>query len=262
MFELIVISDSTGETASAVANSLMIQFPQLTFNRCLYSNIDTVQKVDALFEELKSGCVIIMTVVVEEVVDRIKTLAKLRNIELIDILGPSISIIERQMGVNALRKPGLMRDVDNEYFDKMEAIEFAMQYDDGKNPKGFLLSDIVLVGVSRTSKTPLSIYLANRAYKVSNLPLLPELELPEELYEVDRGKIIGLIIDENKLKEIRNQRLKTLGLGEESIYANNKRIEEELEYSRKVFDQLGCKVINVTGNTIESTAAEIIRYIG
>lgn len=261
MFEIIVLSDSTGETASAVANSLMIQFPDLTFNRCLYSNINTVQKVDATFEEIKDNAVIIMTVVMADVVDRIRTLAEQRDMKIIDVLDQGVTTIEELTKHKALRKPGLMRDVDNKYFDKMEAIEFAMKYDDGKNPKGLLLSDIVLLGVSRTSKTPLSIYLANRAYKVSNLPLLPELELPEEIFEIDKKRLIGLTIDEQKLKEIRNQRLKKLGLGEESIYANNKRIEEELSYANKVFEKLGCKVFNVTGSTIESVAADIMKYI-
>lgn len=261
MLQVYVVSDSTGETANAVANSLMIQFPKLTFNRCLFPNIDTVQKVDSMFQQINKKTLIVMTVIMQEVVDRIKQLASEKDVEVIDILGNSVNLVEDMTGEKALRVPGLMRDTDNEYFNKMEAIEFAMKYDDGKNPNGFKLSDIVLVGVSRTSKTPLSIYLANKKYKVSNLPLLPESTLPEEIFEVDSKRVIGLIIDEVKLKEIRNQRLKTLGLGEESIYANNKRIEDELDYAKGVFDKLGCKVINVTGYTIESIANQIIKYI-
>lgn len=261
MLEIFVVSDSTGETAEAVANSVMIQFPDLTFNRRLFSHIDTVQKVDELFELIKDETIIIMTVIKEEVVNRIYTLAGQKQIQIIDILGQSTKVIEDVTGLKALRKPGLMRDTDNAYFDKMDAIEFAMKYDDGKNPKGFLESDIVLIGVSRTSKTPLSIYLANRAYKVSNLPLLPEVDLPDEIFEVNPNRIIGLIIDEGVLKAIRNQRLKTLGLGDQSIYANNKRIENELAYAKDVFDRLGCKVINVTDQAIETIAAQIITYI-
>lgn len=261
MLQVYIISDSTGETADAVTNSIMIQFPNLTFNRCMFSNIDKVEKVDSMFADFKENSVIIMTVVVKDVAERIKYLADRNNIKVFDILGPSVDLIEEISEEPALRESGLMRDTDNEYFNKMESIEFAMNYDDGKNPKGFLLSDIVLVGVSRTSKTPLSIYLANKQYKVSNLPLLPELDLPKEIFEVDKKKLIGLIIDEAVLKDIRNQRLKTLGLGEASIYANNKRIEEELAYAKSVFDKLGCKVINVTGLTIESIATQIIEYI-
>lgn len=261
MLDIFIVSDSTGETANAVANSILIQFPEMTFSRKLFSNIDTRVKVDQMFNSAKENTFIIMTVVNFEVSNRIKELAEQRSIKVVDILNHPISLIEELTGKTALKKSGLMRDTDNEYFNKMEAIEFAMKYDDGKNPRGFLLSDIVLVGVSRTSKTPLSIFLANKKFKVSNLPLLPEASLPDEIFQVDKNKIVGLIIDEDVLKEIRNQRLITLGLGQESIYANNKRIEDELDYANSVFEKLGCKVINVTGKTIETVANLIIGYI-
>ena len=261
MIHIYAISDSTGETVNTYIDSLMIQFPKEDFSRRVFANVDSPEKVDRIFSDISGKTILAMTVVIENVADKIREKAQEAGVLLLDLLNDPLLKIEDFIGAKALRLPGLMRDLNNEYFDKIESIEFAMNYDDGKNPKGFLLADIVLVGVSRTSKTPLSMFLANKKYKVANLPLLPELCLPDEIFKVDRKKIIGLIIDPEKLNEIRVQRLKTLGLGDESLYADTGRIEEELNYAKEVFKKLDCEVINVTGLTIESIAGKIISYI-
>lgn len=261
MLEVIVVSDSTGETANTLANSIMVQFSGLDYKKTIYPNIASSFEVDKIFTSIQDKALIIMTVVLEDVAEKIRQYCLEKDIELIDLLASPVSKIEVMTGHKALRQPGLMRGINNDYLNKMEAIEFALKYDDGKNPKGFLLSDIVLVGVSRTSKTPLSIYLANKNYRVSNLPLLPEVELPKEIFEVDKDKIIGLIIDEDILEGIRTSRLKVLGLGSDSVYAKSLRIKNELEYARKVFEKLSCRVINVSGFTIEAIGTEIINHI-
>ena len=142
----------------------------------------------------------------------------------------------------------------------IDAIEFAIKYDDGKDPRGFLESDIVLVGVSRTSKTPTTMILATKNFKVANLPLVPESKLPQELFEVDPARVIGLVIDPDKLSNIRAERTKTMGIVGESKYFDKERIREELAYAKEVFKDLDCKVIDVTENTIEQTATEIVQY--
>ncbi|MFM1534096.1 pyruvate, water dikinase regulatory protein [Helcococcus ovis] len=260
MVNLYVISDSTGETANQLGNAIMIQFPSVEFNRKRYSNITNAKQVEKIFEHNEGKTIVLMTVVVDEVVNKIKSYQS-EEFEVIDLLLSPITHIENFLGQKANRKPGLMRDLDNSYFNKIEAIEFAMNFDDGKNPKGFLEADIVLLGVSRTSKTPLSVYLANKSYKVANLPLVPEIEIPKEIYKVDKKKLIGLIIDPVKLNEIRNQRLLTLGLSQNSTYANDKRINEELEFAKKLYEDLGCTVIDVSSSTIEETAAKVIEQI-
>ncbi|MGF0039892.1 pyruvate, water dikinase regulatory protein [Peptoniphilaceae bacterium SGI.131] len=262
MINLYVISDSTGETGIQYANALMIQFPTTVFNRHRFSNVTSEEKIRDILSKLLSNSVILITVVKEDILKIIHDFCREKNIPLIDLLGGPISILEEVTGERAVRLPGLMRDLDSDYFDKMEAIEFAMNFDDGKSPRGLLKADIVLLGVSRTSKTPLSIFLANKKYKVANLPLVPEANLPDEIFKVDKNKIIGLIINPDQLNEIRNQRLQALGLNPQSGYANRQRIEEELNYAKSVFKQLDCKVINVTGSTIEETAAMIQDLIG
>lgn len=261
MINLFVISDSTGETVNQLANAITIQFPEMKFNRKRFSNVTTINQCDNLFRGLgDEKTIVLMTVIDEKVVEQIKSYEN-ENILVLDLLLNKVKKIEDFLGQKAHRKSGMMRDLDRDYFHKIEAIEFAMNFDDGKNPKGFLDADIVLLGVSRTSKTPLSVYLANKSYKVANLPLVPEIKIPNEIYEVDTKKLIGLIIDPKKLNEIRNQRLLTLGLSPDSAYAADERINEELDYAKKIYEDLGCKIIDVSSSTIEETAAKIIEHI-
>lgn len=265
MINLYVISDSTGETANQLANAIAIQFKQANFSRKRFSNIVEAEQVEKILGTIdrnnsENKTIVLMTVVAEAVVEKIKSYEN-ENLLVVDLLLRPITEMENFLGIKADRQIGLMRDLDNSYFDKIEAIEFAMNFDDGKNPKGFLEADIVLLGVSRTSKTPLSVYLANKSYKVANLPLVPEIAIPKEIYEVERKKIIGLIINPEKLNEIRNQRLVTLGLSPQSSYASDERIQEELKYAKDLYEELGCTVIDVSSSTIEETAARVIEQI-
>ncbi len=139
-----------------------------------------------------------------------------------------------------------------------EFVDFAIQADDGKNSKSFLDADIVILGVSRTTKTPLSIYLSNLGYRVANLPLLPEVKVPDEIYQVDKNKIFALYMEANRIERIRKRRLERLGLPIDSVYADMSRIEDELSYAQKVSNELACKIIDVSSISIEETADIII----
>ena len=143
----------------------------------------------------------------------------------------------------------------------MEAIEFAVKYDDGKNPSGFAKADIVILGVSRTSKTPLSMYLAYKKIKAANLPLVPEVPLPEELFKIPPKKIVGLIIDPYKLNNIRSERLRAIGLEDEANYASVERINQELEYAKAIMRRLHCQVLDVSNKSIEETSSFVMQLI-
>lgn len=261
MINLVTISDSTGETISHLSEAIMIQFPNTEFKRKRYSNIKTIEACDKVFEELKGEkAVVLVTIADKKLVRHLKSIDD-EQILVLDLLYKPVTEIAEFLDIEPEMTMGLMRGLDNSYFEKIEAIEFAMTFDDGKNPQGFLEADIVLLGVSRTSKTPLSVYLANKSYKVANLPLVPEVDLPKEIYQVDKKKLIGLIIDPEKLNEIRNQRLLTLGLSPESSYAKDDRIHKELDYAKELFEELGCVVIDVSTSTIEETAAKVIEHI-
>ena len=160
-----------------------------------------------------------------------------------------------------LRYPYIVHRLDDAYFKKIDAIEFAVKYDDGKDPKGLPKADIVLLGISRTSKTPLSQYLAHKSYKVMNIPIVPEVTPPDALFDIDPSKCIALKISEEKLNRIRKERLKQLGLGDSARYATETRIKEELEYFESLVEKVGCPVIDVTDKAIEETANDIIYFI-
>lgn len=257
---IVIISDSTGETAINYIKSITSQFPDLETRVVRKPDIMNKSELDEVMDKLDKDSVIVATVADKDLALYLRERAKKENIIVLDILSYGINKFEELTGMKAIRQPGLTRTLSTNYFNMIDAIEFAIKYDDGKDPRGFLKSDIVLVGVSRTSKTPTTMILATKNFKVSNLPLLPESKLPQELFEVDPDRVVGLIIDPNKLSNIRSERTKTLGLGGESKYFDMKRIENELNYAKEVFKDLDCKVIDVTENTIEQTATEIIEY--
>lgn len=180
----------------------------------------------------------------------------------VDILGPMMESLQTLFQQPPKMKPGLVRQLDEEYFRRVEAIEFAVKYDDGRDPRGILKADVILIGVSRTSKTPLSMYLAHKRLKVANVPLVPEVKPPEELFEISNKKVIGLKISPNQLNTIRTERLRSLGLTAEANYANHERIIEELEYADRVMKKIGCRVIDVSNKAVEETANIILGMIG
>ena len=170
-----------------------------------------------------------------------------------------LNILIEKTGKQPLGEAGRIRKMDESYFRRIAAIEFAVKYDDGKDPgRGIKEAELVLIGISRTSKTPLSMYLANRNIKVANVPLVPEIPVPKEVYEIDSKKIIGLTNSPEVLNNVRTNRLKALGLSSNANYAKLDRILEELEYSEKVMKKIGCPVINVANKAIEETAGDIL----
>ena len=257
---IVIVSDSTGETAINYIKSVTSQFPDLKTSVIRYPDIVNTCEIDKIIEKLDNENIIVQTLANKELSQYLRQKAKEHDIRVLDILSYGINKFEEFTGHTAIRQRGLIRTLSRDYFRMIEAIEFAIQYDDGKDFRGFTKSDIVLVGVSRTSKTPTTMILATKNFKVSNLPLVPEATLPHELFEVDPDRIIGLVIDPEKLSNIRSARTKTLGITGESKYFDIERIKRELEYARAVFKDLDCKVIDVTENTIEQTATEIVQY--
>ena len=211
-------------------------------------------------EAKENNAVICHTIVSPELREIIASEAKEEDVEVVDIIGPVLKAIEKTSGLLPKNQPGLIHALDHEYFKRVEAIEFAVKYDDGKNPWGLAKADIVLIGVSRTSKTPLSMYLAHKQLKVANVPLVPEITPPEELFKVPAHKVIGLLIDPYKLNEIRVERLKTMGLSDNATYADVNRINEELEYAKAIMRRIHCKIINVSNRAVEETAGMILEY--
>lgn len=257
-----VVSDSVGETAELVVKAVATQFNggQVEVRRSSYvEEIDDIEDVLLLAKE--SRAIIAYTIVIPELKEFLDRRAKDEGILAVDLLDPLMNAFETKLGREPHHQPGLMRKLDEEYFRKIEAIEFAVKYDDGRDPRGILKADIVLIGVSRTSKTPLSMFLAHKRFKVANVPLVPEVPPPEELYKIPRKNCIGLIISPDKLNEIRKERLKSLGLASRANYASYQRILEELDYAEKIMKRVGCPVIDVSNKAIEETAGLIMEIL-
>jgi regulator of PEP synthase PpsR (kinase-PPPase family) len=256
-----VVSDSVGETAELVTKAAISQFngSGMTLKRFPY--VEDKEHIDEVLSlaSLDKGMVA-YTLVKPEMRTYMKEQAEKERIHAVDLIGPIIDQIQVFSGKTPLYEPGLVRKLDEDYFKKVEAIEFAVKYDDGRDPRGILKADIVLIGVSRTSKTPLSQYLAHKRLKVANVPLVPEVDPPEELFSVPKEKCFGLKISPEKLNSIRRERLISLGLNDKASYANIDRIKEELTFFEKVVNKINCPVIDVTNKAVEETANVILNY--
>lgn len=256
--KVFVVSDSLGETAELVAKAVASQFNLSDIEIRRFPYVNNKQQVKEIVSQCEgNNCLIAYTLVIPELKEYLEELVNEMGLEAVDILSPMLRAMERLLNRPPKLEPGLLRKLDEQYFKRVEAIEFAVKYDDGKDPKGLVKADIVLVGISRTSKTPLSMYLAHKKIKCANVPLVPEVSPPEELYKV-KNKVVGLVIDPYHLYEIRKERLKSLGLTSNASYAAVERIIKELEYSDTVMKKIGCPVINVTNKAVEETASIIM----
>ncbi len=257
-----ILSDSIGETAEMVAKAAVSQFSDVNVSMIRYSYIQTFSKIDSIIDEIKAtDSIVVFTVILDSLRDYLIEKCEKSHVRYVDIMSPMINALTCSLGKNPINEPGNIHKLDDLYFKRIQAVEFAVKYDDGKDPRGVLKADCILIGVSRTSKTPLSMYLAHKNLKVANIPLVPEIKAPDELFEVDPKKIFCLMNDKNVLNRIRRERLKELGLGSNSSYANIDRIEEELKYARSLVEKLGCISINVAEKAIEESAMIIIRAL-
>ncbi len=257
-----VVSDSIGETAELVTRAALSQFNS---GRVEIFRIPYVEDEEGIGDVLDQAqghrCIIVYTLVLPEMREKLRARAEEAGIPAVDIMGPMMDALASIVSTQPKLQPGLVHKLDEEYFRRVEAVEFAVKYDDGRDPRGLLKADVVLIGVSRTSKTPVSLYLANRGIKVANVPLVPELPAPEELTLLPRGRVIGLTIDQVSLQGIRNERLRTLGLAVGADYAEPLRIERELEHANEVFRRLNCPIVEVTGRAVEETASKVLELV-
>lgn len=257
-----VVSDSIGETAELVVRAVSSQFQRHAFHIHKYPYIEDEQSIDEIVQSAKeSSALIVFTLVVPHLKQYIMEQTAKAGVPAVDVMGPLMTVMQNVLQAEPSNQPGLVRRLDEDYFRKVDAIEFAVKYDDGRDPRGLLRADVVLIGVSRTSKTPLSMYLANKRLKVANVPLVPEVEPPEELFQLPPERCIGLTISPEKLTEIRAERLKALGLPSQANYATMERINAELEYSRRITERIGCPVIDVSNKAVEETANIILSII-
>ncbi|WP_270179437.1 pyruvate, water dikinase regulatory protein [Alkalihalobacillus sp. CinArs1] len=257
-----VVSDSVGETAEIMVKAVASQFFGREVNIKHFSYVENTQDINNVITASKySNSIIAYTIVLEGLKHHLDAKAHQEEVVVVDLMQPLLDAFTKKFNIEPRRQPGQMRKLDEDYFKRVEAIEFAVKYDDGQEVWGLKHADIVLVGVSRTSKTPLSMYLANKQYKVANIPLIPEVPPPQELFNVPRKKCIGLMISPEKLYEIRKERLKSLGLTNSANYASLDRIFDEMTSAENIMKRIGCPVIDVSNKAIEETADIILSII-
>ena len=258
-----IVSDSTGETAEKVVRAAMLQFPHSGAQIRMHTRIRTKDAARPVLERAaKDGALVVFTVVSPELREFIHSQSYELKIEALDLIGSLIGRLTTFLDREPINTPSSMLPLSDEYFRRIEAVEFTVKSDDGKEPRNFRKADLVLVGVSRTSKTPLSTLLAQRGLKVANLPIVLGIAPPPELEDAPQERVVGLTIEINQLVEIRKARLKQLGMPIDASYGLADQVKAELDYARSIFDKhKNWPVIDVTGRAIEETAVIILESL-
>lgn len=265
--KIIIISDGTGETASLMTKAAIVQFSdkEIIFTR--YKNIRTKVQIEAIFQDAAPRHdLIVYTIVSPELRQYIRDASDLFKVPTIDLMGPLLNNLTAFFSQQPSHTPGLFHQVNDRYFKRISAIEYTVQHDDGKDLTMLDEADLIILGISRTSKTPLSMFLSLQGYKVCNIPIVPGIPIPAELEHADQHKIIGLTIQADALHIIRKARLERLGKdtvgGSTESYASLEHVVRDIETANELFRaNKRWPVFDVSGKALEETAAEVIRVI-
>ena len=264
IYQVYQVSDSTGETLDRIFSALKVQFSNFNCKTIHYSFTRTKNQIDKIISNAKSekNIIILFTIVDKNLSQYLINETKKYNIPNFEVLGNLIEGFSKLLKQKATRIPSGQHALDEEYYKRIEAVQFTMSHDDGKIVSDLEKSDVILVGISRTSKTPTSIYLANRGYKVSNIPILSKKNLPEKLFESSKKTfVVGLICDVTRLLDVRRNRIHSMHEDRPSNYTNEEEILNELESSKKLFKKYNWPIIDVTRKSVEETAASIIKTL-
>ena len=261
-FYVFLVSDSTGETAEKVARAALSQFDVSNVRLKRFLLVDSAQKIrEIITEASKKKAIIIFTLVEDGLRNTMLLESNSSSVISIDIIGPVLNSISTVLNKLPERKPGLIHRVNDEYFRRVDALEFAVKHDDGQRIDEIVDADALVLGISRTSKTPLCLFLAQRGFKAANIPIIDHQEINELIYSIPKEKIFGLISSPERIMSLRKERLKRMGIPFSSDYVIKDSIEEEIEYSKSIFTKLGIHFIDVTDKSIEEVAADIISSI-
>ncbi|MFW6087353.1 MAG: pyruvate, water dikinase regulatory protein [Myxococcota bacterium] len=257
------MSDSTGETAERVVRAALLQFPDHHARVRLFTRVrDRDAAAQVLEKAAEAGAMVVFTLVRPELREYFHEGAREKRVEAVDVIGSLIHKVGTFLESDPLGIPTAQMPLSEEYFRRVEAIEFAVKSDDGKEPRNLRRADLVLTGVSRTSKTPLSTYLAGRGLRVANVPLVLGVEPPTELYDVVEDKVVALTIGLDQLLEIRKQRLEQLGMPPDANYGLREHVRAELEYAHQIFRQKPeWMVVDVSNRAIEESATIILEAV-
>ena len=262
-FHLHLVSDATGETLHSVARACLVQFEGIDAVEHVWPLIRTVGQMDRVLADVKDHPgIVLFTLVNPDLRERLREGCRDLQTPCIAVLDPVILALASFLGLQASGQPGLQHELDAQYFARIDAMTFALVHDDGQSARSYNDADVILIGVSRTSKTPTCIYLANRGIKAANVPIVPGCPVPDELLAARRPLVVGLTKDPGQLIQIRRNRLRLLAQDEQTDYVDPDAVREEVAQARRLCAENRWPVLDVTRRSIEETAATIIQMLG
>lgn len=262
-FNVHLVSDSTGETLNAVMRAASAQFEKVQPLEHNYYLVRSERQLERVMREIEGAPGVVWYTMADENLRRkLERFCAKWNVPILPVLDPSVHMLSRHLGIAANEKIAGQHMLDREYFERMDAINYALAHDDGQNIQGLDDAEVVLVGVSRTSKTPTCIYLANRGIRAGNIPLVPNVDPPRFLTDLDGPMIVGLKISAERLVQIRHQRLLALNETQASDYADSETVRSEITKANRLFQQQNWTVIDVSRRSVEETAAAILNKLG
>jgi len=258
-FHLHLVSDSTGETLLAVSRAASAQYQGISAIEHIYPLVRNSNQLDRVLQQIDlTPGIVLYTLVARLIPERLEHACRESGCPCLSVLEPVHSLFQSYLGIGTTPRPGAQHMLNAEYFRRIDALNFTMMHDDGQLTDGIEQADVILVGVSRTSKTPTSIYLANRGIKTANVPMVPGIPLPDILSSLERPLIVGLVASPERIVQIRQNRLLSLNAGDDTAYVDRSSVAEELAYSRRLFDKYNWPIIDVSRRSIEETAAAIL----
>lgn len=259
---LFIVSGGKGVAGNTIVQGLLIQYPDNKIHVNIIPNVQSVTKIKKVIKQVKQqNGLIVHTMVSGHLRERLIEACRENNIPEIDLMGPLANFLETKLGLKSVNVPGLYRRINAQYYDRIEAIEYALNHDDGVNPNRLLDAEIILTGVSRAGKTPLSVYMSMFGWKVANVPLVKGIAPPEELFKLDPRRVFGLSINLSTLLSMRKKRLEQMHNTSNTQYVDPELVKQEIRHANFVFERGGFTIINVTNKPIETTANEIIGLI-
>jgi [pyruvate, water dikinase]-phosphate phosphotransferase / [pyruvate, water dikinase] kinase len=262
IFHLHLVSDATGETINAITRACIVQFENIVVEEHNWNLVHTPRQLDMVIEAIRHWPgIVLYTFVDEELRKKLEEACRAGNVAAVSALDPVLQAMAGHFGVPFAHIPGRQHIMDAGYFARIDAMDFALAQDDGRGAEELKNADVIILGVSRTSKTPTCLYLANRGIKAANIPIIPNQPLQLDLTAFKKPLLIGLTKDPETLIEIRRNRLHLLAENRTTAYIDPEQVREELLSARKIFGRFGCFVLDVTNRSIEETAAEIIMLL-
>ena len=261
-FHVHLVSDSTGETLNAMAKAVCARFDNVLPIEHVYALVRSQRQLERALQEVEAA----PGIVIHTIVDKTLRAALEQGCRQLDIgciaaLDPLVSAMARYLGASLSTRVGAQHALDHDYFNRIEALNYAIGHDDGQGAQNLESADVVLVGVSRTSKTPTCIYLAHRGVRAANVPLVPGAEPPAQLFDLKNALVVGLTVSPDRLIQIRRNRLLSMNEGRESTYTDTEAVRDETVHARRLFEKHGWPVIDVTRRSVEETAAAVINFL-